>query len=85
MTNHLLILTITCILFSIALTYRQFKIAIVFTQKLIKDVTLNIGYSHLFASESMSLIRDNRPNDNTNNWSWARLIINPTLFTNFKQ
>ncbi|WP_299765122.1 alginate export family protein [uncultured Dokdonia sp.] len=66
-------------------TYLGTEIDVVFTQKLIKDVTLNIGYSHLFASESMSLIRDNRPNDNTNNWAWARLIINPTLFTNFKQ
>jgi hypothetical protein len=34
----------------------------------------------MFASESMSLIKGGRPNDNTNNWGWVQLIINPNLF-----
>ena len=46
-----------------------------------KFTTLKVGYSHMFASESMSLIKEGRPNDNTNNWAWAMLVINPKLFT----
>lgn len=47
-----------------------------------KNVTLNVGYSHLFASDSMSAIKNGRPNDNTNNWGWIRLMFKPTLFSN---
>ncbi|WP_282043629.1 alginate export family protein [Winogradskyella flava] len=61
-------------------SYLGTEIDFVFTQNLIKDVKLNIGYSHMFASDSMSLIKDGRPNDNTNNWAWAQLTITPTLF-----
>ncbi|MET7030530.1 alginate export family protein [Sediminicola luteus] len=61
-------------------TYLGTEIDLVYSQKLIKDVSLNVGYSHMFASESMSLIKGGRPNDNTNNWGWVQLIINPNLF-----
>lgn len=53
---------------------------LVYTNKLAKNIKMNIGYSHMFASESMSLIKGGRPNDNTNNWGWVQLIVNPTLF-----
>ncbi|NER16930.1 alginate export family protein [Spongiivirga citrea] len=63
-------------------SYLGTEIDIVFTQKeLIKNVVLNLGYSHMFAGDSMSLIKGGRPNNNTNNWAWARLLIRPTLFT----
>ncbi len=61
-------------------TYLGTEVDLVYSQKLIKDVSLNVGYSHMFASESMSLIKGGRPNDNTNNWGWVQLIINPNLF-----
>lgn len=61
--------------------YLGTEVDVVFTQKIIKNVKLNLGYSHMFASESMSLVKGGRPNDNTNNWAWAQLIINPNLFT----
>ncbi|WP_373058910.1 alginate export family protein [Zunongwangia sp. H14] len=51
----------------------------VYTQKILQDVQMNIGYSHMFASESMSLIKAGRSTDNTNNWAWIQLIINPVL------
>ncbi|GAL65780.1 alginate export family protein [Jejuia pallidilutea] len=60
--------------------YLGTEIDLVYTNKLMKNVKLNIGYSHMFASDSMSLIKGGIPNDNTNNWGWAQLIINPTLF-----
>ncbi len=61
--------------------YLGTEVDVVFKQQIIKNVKLNLGYSHMFASESMSLIKGGRPNDNTNNWGWAQLIINPNLFT----
>ena len=60
--------------------YLGTEIDLVYTQKLMPFVKMNIGYSHMFASDSMSLIKGGRPNDNTNNWGWIQLIINPSLF-----
>jgi hypothetical protein len=60
--------------------YLGTEIDVVYTQALIKNVKLNVGYSQMFASESMSLIKGGTPNDNTNNWGWVQLIINPNLF-----
>jgi len=59
--------------------YLGTELDLVFTQKLRPFVKLNVGYSHMFASESMSLIKGGRPNDNTNNWGWVQLVINPNL------
>lgn len=59
--------------------YLGTEMDLVYTQKLMKNVTLHLGYSHMFASESMSLVKGGRPHDNTNNWGWVQLIINPTL------
>lgn len=61
--------------------YLGTEVDIVYTQKLMPYVKLNLGYSHMFASDSMSLIKGGRPSDNTNNWGWAQIIINPKLFT----
>ncbi|MFS4417570.1 alginate export family protein [Maribacter sp. 2307ULW6-5] len=65
--------------------YLGTEVDLVYTQQLMKAVKLNIGYSHMFASESMSLIKGGRPNDNTNNWAWAQLTIKPTLFSTKKE
>ncbi|EIJ40049.1 hypothetical protein [Galbibacter orientalis] len=62
-------------------SYLGTEIDLQYTHKLMKFATLKVGYSHMFASESMSLIKEGRPNDNTNNWAWAMLVINPKLFT----
>ncbi|MFS4455100.1 alginate export family protein [Maribacter sp. 2304DJ31-5] len=61
--------------------YLGTELDVVFNQKLMKGVTLNLGYSHMFAAESMSLIKGGRPYDNTNNWAWAQLSIKPNLIT----
>lgn len=56
------------------------EVDIVFTRPVVNDVILNLGYSHMFPSESMSLIRGGRTSGNTNNWAWAQLTINPRIF-----
>lgn len=61
-------------------SYLGTEIDIVYTQPIIKNVKLNLGYSHMFASESMSLIKGDVNSNNTNNWGWAQLIISPNLF-----
>jgi len=61
--------------------YLGTEVDLVYTQKIMPYVKLNLGYSHMFASDSMSLIKGRRPSDNTNNWGWAQIIIKPKLFT----
>jgi len=61
-------------------TYLGTEIDLVYTQKLMPFVKLNVGYSQMFASDSMSLIKGGSANDTTNNWGWVQLTINPTLF-----
>lgn len=65
-------------------SYLGTEIDLVFTQQLMKDVKLDVGYSHMFAAESMSLVKGGLPDDNTNNWAWVQLTIKPTLFTTKK-
>lgn len=60
--------------------YLGTEIDLVYSQKISKDIKMNIGYSHLFASDSMSLIKGGRPSDNTNNWAWLQFTVKPTLF-----
>lgn len=60
--------------------YLGTEVDLVYTQNLMKSVKLNVGYSHMFASESMSLIKGGRPSDNMNNWGWVQIIIDPNLF-----
>lgn len=43
-------------------------------------VKLNAGYSQLFATESMAAIKGGAY-ENTNNWGWVMLVVNPTLLT----
>ncbi len=48
--------------------------------KLIKSVTLNLGYSHMFATESMELLKGGSKNE-TNNWAWVMITFKPNFFT----
>ncbi|PRX42439.1 alginate export family protein [Salegentibacter salegens] len=51
----------------------------VFTHKFSKDIILNLGYSHMFASENMGILKSEN-HQNTNNWAWAQLTISPRIF-----
>jgi hypothetical protein len=59
------------------------ELDIVYSYKLQKGVALKIGYSQLFSSEGMEILKGNS-DGNTNNWGWAMIIIKPTLFNSFK-
>ncbi|MCX2743675.1 alginate export family protein [Mangrovivirga sp. M17] len=57
------------------------EIDLVYTHQIVKNVKVQAGYSHMFASDQMSLIKGGTTNENTNNWGWVQLFVNPNLFT----
>lgn len=57
------------------------EIDLVYGYKVSKEVALKFGYSQLFASQGMHVIKSNTDN-NINNWGWAMVVIKPTLFNN---
>ena len=59
--------------------YLGTEVDIVFTQTINSFIKLNVGYSQMFAGESMSLIKGGLPSDNTNNWGWVQLTVKPSL------
>jgi hypothetical protein len=44
-----------------------------------KDINIKAGYSHIFPSEGLEIIKSNF-DDNTNNWGWVMITIHPTLY-----
>lgn len=56
------------------------ELDLVYTYRFSKDITIRAGYSHLFASEGIEVLRNNF-DGNTNNWGWVMVTIKPTLFT----
>lgn len=46
-----------------------------------KNIAISAGYSHLFASKGMEIIKNNF-DDNTNNWFWIMVTIKPNLYNN---
>lgn len=56
------------------------EIDLVYTHKLNKDVTIDAGYSQMFASEGLEVLKSNA-DGNGNNWAWLMLTIKPTLFS----
>jgi hypothetical protein len=56
------------------------ELDLVYSHKLNNDVTIGAGYSQMFASEGLEVIKNNA-DGNGNNWAWSMLTIKPTLFT----
>ncbi|WP_026811539.1 alginate export family protein [Arenibacter latericius] len=56
------------------------ELDLTYNYKIQKYVSLAAGYAHLFPSEGMKSLKGNY-DENTNNWGWVMLTINPTLFT----
>jgi len=50
-----------------------------------KDVSFQAGYSQMFATETMEVLKGGN-SDNTNNWAWLMITVKPSLFkTTFKK
>lgn len=47
--------------------------------KLHKNISFNIGYSQMFATETMEILKGGSKNE-TNNWAWAMITFKPTFF-----
>ncbi|MFY0686009.1 MAG: hypothetical protein JXQ90_02530 [Cyclobacteriaceae bacterium] len=56
------------------------EIDVVFTYKMAPAVTLNAGYSQLFATETMEILKGGDRSD-LQNWAFVMLTIKPTLYT----
>ncbi|MCH4554106.1 alginate export family protein [Aestuariibaculum lutulentum] len=57
------------------------ELDLVFTYNWIKNVNFQFGYSQLFATNTMSILKGGN-NNATNNWAWFMITIKPTLFKN---
>ncbi|EAZ81898.1 alginate export family protein [Algoriphagus machipongonensis] len=60
-------------------SYLGTELDLVFSKVISKNIKMNVGYSQLFASESMSVIKGGVSSENTNNWGWVMLVVNPRL------
>ena len=59
------------------------EIDLVYAYKFTKEIGIKAGYSQLFASKGMEVLKGNT-DGNTNNWAWVMVTIKPTLFTSKK-
>ena len=60
------------------------EVDLVYSHSFETYLNMKVGYSHLFASDGMEILKNNF-DGNTNNWGWVMLIIKPTLFTSNNQ
>ncbi|SFN84086.1 Alginate export [Capnocytophaga haemolytica] len=59
-----------------AKSYLGTELDFVYSNKLMQDVVLNVGYSHHFASDELGIGKSG-----VQNWAYAELLIRPTLFS----
>ncbi|MFD2550478.1 alginate export family protein [Bizionia sediminis] len=59
--------------------YLGTELDVTFNYKWTPDVTFQAGYSHMFASETMGILKGGNANA-TNNWAWLMVTINPRIF-----
>ncbi len=59
--------------------YLGTEIDLVFTQKLLSYATLKIGYSHMFASDSMEILKGVPEPADAQYWGWAMLVVKPNF------
>lgn len=56
------------------------ELDLVYVLKIAPEVTLNVGYSQLFYTESLEIIKSVTDPKNAS-WGWAMITFKPTLFT----
>ncbi len=60
------------------------EVDLVYTIALTKDVKFNLGYSQMFATETMEAVKGGGDKSAMNNWAWAMIAFKPQLFTTAK-
>jgi hypothetical protein len=60
------------------------EIDLVYTVALTKDVKFNLGYSQMFATETMEAVKDGGDKSAMQNWAWAMIAFKPQLFSSAK-
>ena len=55
------------------------ELDLVLGYKWTKDISFNAGYSQMFATETMEVLKAGNK-DNANNWAWLMITIKPSLF-----
>lgn len=66
-------------------SYLGTEIDVTAVYKVYKDITLIAGYSQMFASDSMVVLKGGTGlNDATNNWAYLMININPQVFSTKK-
>lgn len=61
------------------------EIDLVYTMMLTKDVKFNLGYSQMFATETMEAVKGGGDKSAMQNWAWAMIAFKPQLFTTSKE
>lgn len=57
------------------------EVDLVYTVALSKDVKFNLGYSQMFATETMEAVKGGGDMSATQNWAWAMIAFKPQFFT----
>ncbi len=55
------------------------ELDLVYTRKIGSDITLNLGFSEMLATDTMKTLR--KGGKTSNNWAWAMITFKPTLFS----
>ena len=55
------------------------ELDLVLGYKWTKDISFNAGYSQMFATETMEVLKAGNK-DNANNWAWLMITVKPSLF-----
>jgi hypothetical protein len=56
------------------------EIDVSFGYKIADNINFQVGYSHMFATDTMEVLKGGNK-ENTNNWAWAMFVFKPKLFT----
>ena len=59
--------------------YLGTELDLVFTQKILPYATLKIGYSQMFAGDSMEVLKGVTDSSGLQNWGWAMLVVKPNF------
>lgn len=60
-------------------SYLGTELDLVISYAVAKNVSLKAGYSQMFATESMQVLKGGN-HENTNNWAWVMIDFKPTFF-----